>query len=477
MKIIHLTAENVKKLKAVEITPTGAIVQVTGKNGAGKSSVLDSIFYALAGGKALPKEPIRRGEKSAHIKLDLGEIIVTRKFSEGGGTSLVVEGTNGARFSSPQRMLDEMLGAISFDPLAFSRMEPKKQLDTLRQVSKLDVDLDALAGKNKTDYETRTEVNRSAKALRAQADGVTVPADLPDEPIDISALLADMEKASTHNAAIERRKATLESATALIAANRRKVEELETGIEAALNEIDREAKGRVDELQAQIQRIKDRAAADRDTLRNTTNAKAEELRQATQDLQATIDDSELPAPIDTASVRLQIEQARTVNAGIEKRTQRKRLEEQAEAQEARSKDLTLAIEARDQVKADAIAKAKLPIADISFGDDQVLYKGIPFDQASSADQLRASVAIAMAANPKLRVLRIKDGGLLDEDSMQLLREMTEAADYQVWIETVHANGPVAVEMVDGAAKGADVEAKPSPAAQPTKEARADGSLL
>ena len=49
MRIISLQAENIKRLKAVEITPEGDIVVIAGRNGQGKTSVLDSIWYALGG--------------------------------------------------------------------------------------------------------------------------------------------------------------------------------------------------------------------------------------------------------------------------------------------------------------------------------------------------------------------------------------------------------------------------------------------
>ena len=37
-------------------------------------------------------------------------------------------------------MLDDLLGALSFDPLAFSRMKPRDQFDELRRIVKLDID-------------------------------------------------------------------------------------------------------------------------------------------------------------------------------------------------------------------------------------------------------------------------------------------------------------------------------------------------
>ena len=126
MKILKLTAENVKKLRAVEITPTGELVEITGKNGAGKTSVLDAIWWALAGTKHIQAVPIRTGATKARIRLDLGELIVERRFTPVGST-LTVEKADGARYTSPQGILDALLGALTFDPLAFVGQEPREQ--------------------------------------------------------------------------------------------------------------------------------------------------------------------------------------------------------------------------------------------------------------------------------------------------------------------------------------------------------------
>src|SRR5262245_25537416 len=142
MKIISLTAENVKKLSVVEIVPKGNLVQITGKNGQGKSSVLDSIWWALAGTTHIQAAPIRKGADEARIKLDLGEIIVKRVFkrhaaAEGEAetytTAITVENAEGARFPSPQRMLDGFIGALTLDPLEFASMEPREQAETMRR--------------------------------------------------------------------------------------------------------------------------------------------------------------------------------------------------------------------------------------------------------------------------------------------------------------------------------------------------------
>jgi len=74
---------------------------------------------------------------------------------------------------------------------------------------------------------------------------------------------------------------------------------------------------------------------------------------------------------------------------------------------------------------------------------------VPFDQAETSAQIRVGVAIAMAANPKLRVIRIKEGSFLDQDNLALIAEMARAHDYQVWLETCHPSGGAAVVIEDG----------------------------
>ncbi len=188
MRIIELSAENIKKLKCVDITPDAHVVQITGKNGSGKSSVLDAILYALAGTKHIDSRPIRDGEAKAHVTLDLGEFIVTRRFNAGGasGGSLTIESQDGrARYTSPQTLLDKLVGPLTFDPLHFANSEPKQQLELLRALVPLDVDLDALDLDNRRDFDARTELHRTIKQLEAQLassdelDAIEPPSESP----------------------------------------------------------------------------------------------------------------------------------------------------------------------------------------------------------------------------------------------------------------------------------------------------------
>lgn len=204
MKIIQFTAENIKKLKAVSIRPDGTLVLVTGANAQGKSSVLDAIFMALGGSKAIPSQPVRHGMEKAYVKLDLGELIVTRKFTANGGTSLTVEAANGSKFPSPQSMLDGLLGALAFDPLEFSRMAPKQQLETLRGLVKLDVDIDALDVETKKLYDQRTIINRDVKSLQSRQPAMPAHP-WAEEEVSVGKLVSELAHANQINSIRQKR--------------------------------------------------------------------------------------------------------------------------------------------------------------------------------------------------------------------------------------------------------------------------------
>lgn len=452
MKIISLTSENIKRLTAVEIRPDGNLVQITGKNGQGKTSVLDSIWWALAGASHIQSVPIRQGATEARICLDMGEIIVTRTFSakdDGPTTRITVENAGGARYPSPQKMLDGLVGALSFDPLAFTRMDRREQFETLRQFVP-GVDFDAIDAANKVDFARRTEINRSAKVAAAAAERIDVPADLPDEPIDEAALLASMQAAAEQNADIERRLAARAQAREKIAANRQAIEELSSIVNNEIVKVSARISAEIAELEKQIARARERETAEIAALRADGKTRGDALVAEADALQTKLDAAPaLPDLVGLDDIRVGIERAKRVNAGIADRNRRDAFLAEACELEAQSKALTDAMAQRTAERDAAIASAKLPVPGLGFGDGAVLLDGLPFDQASDAQQLRVGVAIAMATNPKLRVIRVRDGSLLDEDALTLLAQLADEHDCQVWLERVDSTGKVGFVLEDG----------------------------
>lgn len=478
MKIISLTAENIKKLTAVHIEPNGNLVEITGRNGQGKSSVLDAIWWCLAGADNVQSMPIRKGAKAAQIRLKLGgegrELVATRKFvsKEDGEhtTSLVVESAEGARFPKAQSVLDELLGALAFDPLHFSRMKPREQFDALAGFVP-DVDFAVIEGRNKTDFERRAEVNKAAKNQRAAAEMILVPMDTPEAPIDEQALTDELKAAGVLNQDVERRTVLRARAVEDVATWRRQAEEKRAAIPSEGNAVRERYLVRIRDMEEQIARLQrqvesTRADSEREIVLKEGEllAQANEFEQKANELQGRLETAEqLPELVDVDAIAARMTKARTINANVERARLKAVHVNNATKLEAEAEQLTANIDARNQAKREAIAKAKMPVPGLDFGDGVVLLNGVPFEQASDAERLRASVAIAMAANPKLRVIRIRDGSLLDEDAMKVLEQIAIERDFQVWIERVDSSGTVGFVLEDGHVRQADVAGERSAA--------------
>ncbi len=406
MKVIEFRAENFKRLKVVEITPDGTLQVVAGRNAQGKTSVLDAIWLTLGGGAAAKgtARPIRDGQDRAEVTLDLGELTVTRTWSNDGKTALKVESASGARPKSPQALLDSLIGRLSFDPLAFAHHDDKTQMAILLALVDLPFDPQELADERRAIFERRTDVNRRAKGLQAQVSGMPRPAkDLPAEEVSASALLAEL-----------RDKQTVENTRASQAEQLR----LSTAKVEAL-------KAQRDELELAIRDLR-------------ANAK-----QMTERLQA------LPPAEDLSVYDERLSSIEDTNAAVRAAVRRREAAAEHEAAVAESDSLTDELVALDEMKVKAIEAAAMPVDGLGFDDEGVTYQGVPFRQCSAAERLRVSMAIAMADQPELRVIRITDGSLLDSENLALVQEMAAEHDFQVWVEKVDESGSIGVVIEDG----------------------------
>ena len=404
MKIVEFKAENVKKLKTVEINPDGSLVVIGGKNAQGKTSILDAILVALAGKKKLPPKMLREGEKKGYVELDLGDIIVKRTFTEKGGT-LKVSNSDGAIFQSPQKMLDKLVGTISFDPLEFTRLDSKKQVNLLKEITGLD--FSELDEEREELYNQRTEVNREGKSLRVQCDKIeeNLPAEIPTEEVSVAELLEQLNKAQEQN----NKFTTLSSKLCTV---KEDVADMEIKANKLLAEIESAKK-----VQGSLQ---------------------EELKSLSQ--------------VNEDPIKQKLASAETINKGFALGRDHKESLNALDQCRLDYKELTGQIKDIDRKKEEALAESNLPVENLAFDEDGVTLGGIPFEQSSGAEQLKTSVAIGLAANPKLKVLLIKDGSLLDEDNLKLLGDMATEAKAQIWLERVGTGEEVSVIMEDGSIK-------------------------
>lgn len=414
MKILKLTAENFKKLSAVEITPDGNMVLITGKNAAGKSSVLDAIEAALCGGRTLPKQPIKTGEIRGKTETLLGdtapEYKVTRKFF-GTTSSLVVEttGENKSEIRSPQAFLDKIVGNISFDPLAFMRESPTEQRNTLMEF--LGWDFDEFDNKIAVLKVQRSDVRKEKEKKLHEAESITITPNLPEVEQGADALLKELKEIQDHNEAcqiVEREKAV----------NTQRLQTLSESIVAA------------------EKAIKDWTAR----LAALQNQKAQIEREIAPHLEILYRD--------TAEVEQKIQNLSDTNEAIRRNIQRKQAIVDYDIHVAAYKDLGDQVKNTENQKARKMAEAVMPVRGLMIRSDGLAFEGIPLEQVNAAKKLEVCVAIAMALNPKLKVLRI-NGNDLDKDSLVTIAELIADKDYQVWVEKVSDDSKIGFYIEDG----------------------------
>ena len=444
MKIVALQAENVKKLTAIEIRPDGNLVQITGKNGQGKTSILDSIWWALAGATHIQAQPIQKGATKARIRLDLGEIIVTRTFKatdEGYTTGISVENAEGVKYPSPQTMLDKLLGQLTFDPLAFTRLDVKEQFNTLAHFVP-EIDFDAHQAAHQADYDLRTGINRKAVEAKAAAAKIEVPPDCQTEKVDTTALTAAIVAAGKSNTDRELRKANREKALSTAKSNLERCQ-------VSLKDADARWTAKINDQEAALKLSRSQAEAELKSLSGNIAPMQDELAKTEAKIATA---GPLAEVVDTAPLEAKIASASAVNKQVELWLTRQNWIKEAGDKAAEAQTVTDRIDARQKDLKAKISAAKFPVDGLTLEPGQVLLNGLPFNQAAESQQLRASVAVAMALNPKLRVIRIKDGSLLDADGMKLLSEMADKQDFQIWCERVANDGKVGFVIEDGELK-------------------------
>ena len=410
MKILKLTANNFKKLSAVEITPDGNMVIITGKNAAGKSSVLDAIEAALCGGRSLPKQPIKTGEHRAEVSLDMGEYKVTRKFL-GTGSTLTVEttGETKSKISSPQAFLDKIVGDISFDPLAFMKNTPAEQRNILMNF--LGLNLDEFDNKIASLKQERSDVRKEKERKLHEADSITFTPNLPEVEQRSDVLLAELKAIQDHNETCQR-------VVTKKAVNTQRLETISNDILAA--------KKAIGDWQKRLAGLQ--------------NLKGEIERELGPQLEILFRD--------TAEVEAKIKSLGDTNEAIRQNNQKRQAVTDHNTCTVKYRDLGDEIKIVETNKAQKMAETVMPIEGLTIRSDGLAFGGVALEQVNDAKKLEICVGIAMALNPTLQVLRI-NGNDLDTDSLAIIGKLVADKDYQVWVEKVTDGNTIGFYIEDG----------------------------
>lgn len=405
VKVLCFAADNFKALKAFycEPKPEGLTV-IGGANGAGKSSCLDAIAFALGGARRRPSRPKRDGavgDAALRVELSNG-LVVERK---GRNLSLAVTDRNGGRHG--QELLDAFVSQIAIDLPKFHNASAKEKAHMVLETLGLEATLDALARREKEKYDLRTSVGREEDRKRKAAEDMPWHEDAPEEAVSVSDLIARQQEILSRNG--------------VKAEHRRKYESNRD----ALRQIDAEIR----RLSAHRERI------------------AAEVADA---------ESEDFAPESTAELEAQIADFEETNRKVQENAERTRRLAEADALAEQYAALTGEIEAVRSERLALLKGADFPLDGLSVDDSgDLVYNGQPWDCMSGSQQLIVSCAIASRMNPSCRFVLMDKLEQLDPDTLREFDDWLRTQDLQCIATRVSTGGECTLVIEDGEVRGAE----------------------
>lgn len=419
-QVLGLHAENFLNIKILDLTPPKKSILITGPNGSGKTNVIKIVVAGMEGFKNIP-EPVLHGEKSGKIVLDLGDIIVTRTFTNE-TNKLVVENNKGLVYKSPQALLNGFRSKISFDPMGYDSLSEKKQMEVLLNLIDLPIDLDELARERSKIYGERTLVNRDITNYKGQLEGIPDRLQIPDEEKSTADIIENIK-----------------IATKQITENDKIRNDLDIHIEKRVG-----IKAKQDKINEEMLKLKDQAE----------HIKLD-LARADQTIATMKDEvAELVDP-DIEMFTCQMDDIETINAHVREKQERRRIFALIEETQEISKGMTKEMEAIDALKTKTIKEANMPVPGLGFNENGVTYDSgngagpIALKQRSSGEQHEISFRIGMATNPKLKVVWVPDASLLDKNRIEAMKALAEKYGYQLWLEIVDDSDNVGIVIREG----------------------------
>lgn len=407
IKINTLQIENIKRVKAVALNPAeNGLTVIGGKNGQGKTSVLDAIAWALGGDRYRPSNPEREGSTlPPHIKLTLSNGLTVER--SGKNSALKVVDTTGKR--SGQQLLNEFVEQLAIDLPRFLQASNREKADTLLQVIGVGDQVRSLEVKEKEVYNRRRMIGQEADRKRKYADELPHYPTAPNEPVSASQLIRQQQDILARNGENQRKR---------MRAN-------------------------------QIEHEYGKAAAHVSLLKSQIAAAQKQLTQLEADLEIAQKDALDLQDESTEEVERSLQEIEQINIQVRANCDREKAEQDAAYYAQQYQELTAELEDIRHDKYALLNSAELPLPGLSVEDSELTYNGKKWDCMSGADQLIAATAVVRAVNPKCGFVLLDKLEQLDADTLLNFGSWLEEQGLQAIATRVSTGPECSIIIEDG----------------------------
>lgn len=425
VKITALEAENVKRIKAVALTPspTGLTI-VGGNNNQGKTSVLDALAWALGGDRFRPDAAQRDGAVApAHLKVKLSNgVVVERK---GKNASLTVTDPTGRR--SGQQLLNAFIEPLALDLPRFMEASDKEKADILLRIIGIGAELHTRDMEIKALYDKRTFTGQLAAQKKHFAEELISYPEAPDEPVSASDLIRQQQDILARNGENQRKRNQLD-----------KLIDEKNQLNFTLRDLDE----KIEDLKEEYEQTQAKFTDLEKQIFQARKSAAQLQDESTAELEASIRDIE-----DTN---------RKVRANLEKA----RAEDEAAQYSGEYDRLTEAIQQKRADRMALLNGADLPLPGLSVEDGALTYKGKHWRDMSGSDQLRVAAAIVRRLNPDCGFVLLDKLEQMDMTTLQEFSAWLEAEGLQAIATRVSTGSECQIIIEDGMVKDTDITPPP-----------------
>lgn len=418
MKINRLEIENVKRIKAVKLEPAeNGLTIIGGNNNQGKTSVLDSIAWALGGDRYRPSQATREGSvipPYLHIVMNNG-LVVERK---GKNSDLKVTDPSGKK--AGQQLLNEFVNQLALDLPKFMETNGKEKAQILLQIIGVGDRLTQLEQEEKQLYNERLAIGRIADQKKKFANEQTYYPDAPKEIVSAADLIRKQQEILARNGE-----------------NQRKRENLHR-------------------LEQEYQQVTEEMAQ----LLKRQTALEEDLSTARKSAQDLMDES-------TEELEKSITQIDEINRRVRANLDKEKAEEDARDYAEQYDRLTGEINRVREAQTELLNQAELPLPGLSVQDGELVYQGQKWDNMSGSDRLKVATAVVRRLNPQCGFVLLDKLEQMDVRTLKEFGAWLEKEGLQAIATRVSTGGECSIIIEDGYSQE-ETAAAPAPKANKWK---------